>query len=306
METTSKGEKPAVLVVEDDKEERKMLEILFRDLGFRVDSCATYESAMRVVHKNEHDHMLVIVDIHLKGMKSGFDLVRAIKEAAGDRVISIVLTGDESNVVDQEAQMAGAYAVYYKAKDSVDRLVTFARHNPIWETMDKLAEDEMTKLDNFRQFRKKSMASLKTTKDRKHPEVLSIIFIDIDNFKVLNDQYGTTCGDEVIREVARTLKMHVRPSDYLCRKAGAGDEFLVLLPDTDEETAAKIGEKYAQQVGNTFVSYEEHFKVKFSVSFGAAQIRCEEIDDPGEGLTELIRRANVRLTKAKEVKKVGR
>lgn len=303
---TPRAEMPAVLIVEDDKDQRKMLEILFRDLNFHVNSCATYDSAIRAVHKSEFDHTLVIVDIHLKGPESGFDLVRVLKDTAGDRVVSIVWTGDDSHVVDEEAQNAGAYAVFYKARDSFDRLVTFARYNPVWGTMTKLAEDEMTKLDNFREFRKRSVASLKTARDRGHPKVLSLVFIDIDDFKVLNDTYGTTCGDDVIKEVARTLEKNVRPSDHLCRKAGAGDEFLVFLPDTDRETAIGIGQKYEHQVNDAYTTFKEQFRIKFSVSVGVAEVRYEEIGEPEVSLEELILRADVALKVSKKLKKVGR
>jgi diguanylate cyclase (GGDEF)-like protein len=74
----------------------------------------------------------------------------------------------------------------------------------------------------------------------------SIIILDIDRFKVVNDTYGHGVGDEVIRQLAGLIQLNARPEDALCR--AGGDEFLLLLPGTDTSDAAELAERLRQTV----------------------------------------------------------
>ncbi|MBI9096988.1 MAG: sensor domain-containing diguanylate cyclase [Spirochaetaceae bacterium] len=93
-------------------------------------------------------------------------------------------------------------------------------------------------------------------------EVFSILMIDLDNFKQVNDKYGHDAGDAVICEVSRLLKKNLRKIDYKSR--WGGEEFLVSLPRVDGEEALKIGKKLLQAVRETVI---EHHKIDIHVTF---------------------------------------
>jgi two-component system cell cycle response regulator len=82
---------------------------------------------------------------------------------------------------------------------------------------------------------------------RRHGRPLSVAIIDIDHFKSINDRYGHAAGDEVLVAVATALRTHLRAEDHLGRLGG--EEFLALLPDTDEDAGARVMEKLRSEVG---------------------------------------------------------
>src|SRR5690606_32752852 len=74
----------------------------------------------------------------------------------------------------------------------------------------------------------------------------AIIAMDIDHFKLVNDAYGHDMGDQVLKRVASAMRGNARPHDYLYRNGG--EEFILLLPDTDVDTAARVAERLRRRV----------------------------------------------------------
>lgn len=108
---------------------------------------------------------------------------------------------------------------------------------------------------------------------------LSIVIIDIDNFKQINDNYGHLVGDEVLRELANLIKKHIRVSDYLFRFGG--EEFIILLPHTDLKSALIVAEKIRKKV------QEQHFTskaIKITISCGISELK--NFDNPYADLEE--------------------
>lgn len=109
--------------------------------------------------------------------------------------------------------------------------------------------DRLTGLLNAQAFKDASDRVLQMAARYHHPTVLG--FIDLDNFKAINDTYGHAEGDRVLRTVAQTLHERARATDVVARLGG--DEFAVLLPQTDQEDARKmfsrIRDDLAKQVG---------------------------------------------------------
>jgi diguanylate cyclase (GGDEF)-like protein len=115
----------------------------------------------------------------------------------------------------------------------------------------------------------------------------SIIMMDVDNFKYINDTYGHKKGDEVLAKIAKTLKENLRKHDILIRYGG--EEFLVILSDTDLKTAKKIANKLLFDIENLF---DEH---KVTMSAGVSQI--EKSDN---NIYDSIKRADEKLYLAKK------
>ncbi len=99
---------------------------------------------------------------------------------------------------------------------------------------------------------------------------LSVLMLDIDHFKAVNDRYGHLAGDAVLRAVGRQLRETLRASDIPCRYGG--EEFLVVLPDTPPGGAARLAESLRQAFEQTPIRWErEHFTVTASVGVAAAR-----------------------------------
>ncbi|WP_172152779.1 MULTISPECIES: GGDEF domain-containing protein [Pseudomonas] len=118
---------------------------------------------------------------------------------------------------------------------------------------------------------------------------LALVFLDIDRFKSVNDQYGHDVGDCVLTGVAHRIKSHLRDSDSLCR--WGGEEFIILMPHTDLDQACLIAEKLrgllaAEPLTGT---------IGVTGSFGVAQWQ------PGQGLGELVHCADLMLYRAKKL-----
>lgn len=296
------SEKPVILMVDDDEEIRSMARTYFQEVhGHAFVAANGFEDAVRVIHDTP-GQMVAFVDIHLKGdSKSGLDLLRYIQEFASHRVVPYAFTGETSLLVETKALQAGAINVFHKSVDQIDRLVVYAEESLVARLVRRWAEDDLTGLDNFHGFRRAVLAELTTARDRpdeKHPEVFSLMFIDVDRFKQINDNHGHMIGDEALKAIASALRKSVRPTDHLCRKGG--DEFLVWLPGADEGRAREIGEALRGEVASHAVENEDGEPVSFTVSVGAAQLQRDEIgDDVDETLEELIVKANKKEIDAK-------
>jgi diguanylate cyclase (GGDEF)-like protein len=94
-------------------------------------------------------------------------------------------------------------------------------------------------------FRSRIAAAVEEADDRSQP--LALLFVDLDDFKGVNDELGHTAGDELLRQVADRLTAAVRADDLVCRYGG--DEFIVVCRDADERQAVEIAERIRDVVG---------------------------------------------------------
>lgn len=125
---------------------------------------------------------------------------------------------------------------------------------------------------------------------RRHLQPLSLLMLDIDHFKRVNDSLGHTAGDEVLKAVAASIKGQLRNVDMVFRYGG--EEFLILLSNTSREAAAMVGERlrYAAQAQDY---YAEGQLIELTVSLGCSTLL------PGESAESLLRRADSALYVAK-------
>ena len=85
-------------------------------------------------------------------------------------------------------------------------------------------------------------------RSKRYGTPMSVFILDIDNFKLINDQFGHIVGDNVLIEIAKILKTCVRTSDTVGR--WGGEEFLIILPHTDADSAFLVAEKMRKTLGN--------------------------------------------------------
>jgi two-component system, cell cycle response regulator len=125
--------------------------------------------------------------------------------------------------------------------------------------------DGLTNLANRKQL--DTLLSEELPRAQRHSRHLSLLMIDIDYFKKINDGYGHLTGDSVLRGLAATLQKRLRPNDKLARYGG--EEFCVILPETSLSSAVRIGDELRALIANhAFVA--EGQEVRVTISIGAA------------------------------------
>lgn len=123
-------------------------------------------------------------------------------------------------------------------------------------------------------------------------KLLSVLVLDVDFFKSVNDTYGHDAGDRVLKELAGRLRSSLRSSDLACRTGG--EEFVVVLPDTNLQTAERVGERVRKIVaGKPFLAAPGCY-LSVTVSLGVASLAG--VDDSAE---DLLKRADQALYRAK-------
>ncbi|XYD06912.1 sensor domain-containing diguanylate cyclase [Methylobacterium sp. NMS12] len=151
--------------------------------------------------------------------------------------------------------------------------------------------DALTRLPNRRAF--EAAGSRAWDAARRSHEPLSLLIVDADHFKRFNDRYGHQIGDEVLRGLAQRLSASVhRPPDLVCRVGG--EEFAVLLPDTDHAGALRIAERLHTEVAKLAIGAAGIGAGAITVSVGLASCVAEDT-----ALTGLYRRADEALYRAK-------
>jgi len=134
--------------------------------------------------------------------------------------------------------------------------------------------DGLTSINNRRSFDQLLLKEAERAMRFEHS--LSLLMIDIDDFKKINDTHGHLAGDQVLREVSGVLRHVLRSVDESARYGG--EEFVVLLPETTGEEATKLAERLRQRVGRLRIHYKQA-TLKLTISVGVAEITCPPSSD---------------------------
>ncbi len=145
--------------------------------------------------------------------------------------------------------------------------------------------DHMTNIYNRRYFFEIAESTITLLKRDKKP--ISIVMIDIDNFKSINDTYGHAMGDEVIKALPQKIIPCIRESDILARFGG--EEFILLLANSNRDNALIVSQKIRSIIEDTSVN-----GIKFTVSLGLSQINLDDVS-----LRDVIKKADEGLYQAK-------
>lgn len=127
---------------------------------------------------------------------------------------------------------------------------------------------------------------------RRENDIIAILFADLDGFKQINDNFGHSVGDEVLKEFGKNILATIRSSDIVGRVGG--DEFIFCLPRTTSEEALELGNRLVSVVNSTIYNHGEN-QIKLSVSIG---LFADEADEDKE-LVDFISKADAMLHEAK-------
>ncbi|MEP4890223.1 MAG: diguanylate cyclase [Aliiglaciecola sp.] len=173
----------------------------------------------------------------------------------------------------EEAQESLEYSVQERTLELEIALRELSETNN--ELEQQTRTDSLTGIRNRKHFDKKFQAEARRC--RRERSDLSLIMLDIDHFKNVNDTYGHVAGDEVIKHVAKVLKQNLkRTTDDACRYGG--EEFALILPNTDFDGARSLGEKLREIIENT-VTEVDGLQLKVTISVGVASTVVSGVDD---------------------------
>jgi diguanylate cyclase (GGDEF)-like protein len=259
------------------------------------------ESALEILEEQEVD--LILLDIMMPKI-DGYEVCKRVKQNEKTHDIPIIFITakmDEESI--EKAYDAGGMDYVtkpFKPKELFARIKTQLQLRVLIKELESsknalkyLSEtDPMTALYNRRYFNHTSKSIMELAKRDK--TALSVIMLDIDKFKEVNDTYGHNVGDDIIISLSNILLEVTRKSDLACRFGG--EEFILLLPETSLEGAIVIAEKIRKKVESTSLHLGDNREVNITVSLGVSQLDIQ--NDPN--MEYAIKRADVALYQAKE------
>lgn len=155
--------------------------------------------------------------------------------------------------------------------------------------------DGLTGLDNRRHFMERLRQELERSRRYGHP--LSLIMLDLDHFKRVNDEYGHLVGDEVLRRVAGILRENTRKTDVAGRYGG--EELVIALPESDLLPAVELAEKLRLLIAELVIGPESGLQ-NITASFGVVAYHPGHDTDMDLVLDELLKQVDIALYRAKE------
>lgn len=301
-----------VLVADDEEIVREMLYGYLTDEGYDADLAKDGPDAIEKISKKHYN--VVITDIRMPGA-NGMEVLRAAKEASEDTEV-IVMTAFSTEDLAIEAVRLGAYDYLKKPIDDLglfallvrqilqkqalarenQRLMSDLQHKNTElnsansQLMSMATTDPLTGVYNRRYI----LARLEQLhqQTRRYGDPFTLLMLDIDHFKTINDSYGHQVGDAVLKHFVNTVEEVIRGTDLFGRYGG--EEFLVLLYHTEPPQAIHTAERLRRSVAETpYRSGELEVECRVSVGLASAP------GDGAESPQELLRAADAALYQAK-------
>ncbi|HLE93533.1 MAG TPA: diguanylate cyclase [Sulfuricaulis sp.] len=298
---TPQAERVRVLVADDSRVIRKAITKILNN-EFDLVEVGDGEAAWDQLLRDESIQVLVS-DIEMPKL-DGYSLICRVRAAETERVRNvpiIVITGADDELTRERAFACGATDFIIKPIDGVQLLARTRAHAKLDQTTRKLEEtstaleeqsaiDPLTQLHSRRYFIQRGVQDLAYVK--RHNNDLSIIRVDIDNFRSIYKKYGDQTSDQILVWLAKILVSSSRKEDTVARIGGG--EFAVLAPSSGRMEAAVLCERMRTGVAvSPFTN--ESATIPLTISLGLASYGR----DPGETTEELLTLAEQRMTLAK-------
>jgi len=288
--------KQRILVVDDSPENLDILVSLLKN-DYMVAAARNGQKALQMAQKNPPD--LILLDI-IMPEPDGYEVCRQLKESEATRNIPVMFITALSEALDEvRAFSIGAVDFVSKpfqpivVKARVNTQMNLKKKSDMLEAL--AAIDGLTHIYNRRKF--DETLDLEWRRRTRNQNPLSLIMIDIDHFKLFNDNYGHAGGDECLKKVAEALKNALqRPGDFIGRYGG--EEFAVIIADSDADGAWHMAETLRQAVVDLNIPHGySPTGPHVTVSLGVATSRFPE---SGGSVEELIDAADKMLFASKK------
>ena len=261
-----------VLVIEDHPDQRDLLAIVLRREGYRV---VTAANGLEALEKLETEHVQIALSDIMMPKMDGFELIKRVRGNPGLKSLYLILItariqeGDRVRGLDLGADdyitKPFSFSELLARIRVGSRVVQYQKHLEYQTQIDSL-----TGLFNRRAFEKKIDEEFERSKRYHNP--LSVLLLDIDNFKSINDTYGHHGGDAALVRIAETFREKTRQSDFPSRYGG--EEFVLILPETDEVNAFQVASKIHDAIREcSFGTTARPFEITVSIGVSSTSAR---------------------------------
>jgi diguanylate cyclase (GGDEF)-like protein len=286
--------KNSLLIVDDDNISVKVLvDILSPE--YTIYTATNGQNAIEKAKEYKPD--LILLDIMMPDIDGYHTLSELKKDEETSKIPVVFLTGLNSD--EDEEKALSLNASDYITKPIKPMIVKLRVRNQIQivnqiRTIERLSLiDQLTGIPNRRCFDERLQMEWRRAKREQTP--VSLLMIDLDKFKRINDTYGHQQGDIVLQAVVKSLQQAFnRPADFAAR--WGGEEFIVLLPNTSLSGAMNVAEKIRMGVEKTEIPYYEGVIIKLTVSIGVNSL----IPEQDSSMNAFISNADKALYAAKE------
>ena len=286
-----------VLIVDDDALQCSHLAQVMREWDAEPFTAQTLADALRL-HKEARPD-LVLLDVMMPHI-DGYKLAQMFKRNS-TFVPIILLTALEDIDSKRRGLSAGADEFLTKPVNALElqiRMSSMLRIKRLADELEKvnkeLAElatvDPLTQVSNRRAVEQRLVHEFQRAKRYKHP--FTVILVDIDHFKSVNDNYGHPMGDKVLIEVAAAIRQSTRNTDMVARFGG--EEFIVLAPETPAAAGGLVADRIRQSISRRTTMKAEQGLPAVTASLGVASTELAVATE-----TELVARADQALYRAK-------
>ncbi len=275
-----------VLVVDDDPTLAQRYALLLEDAGMNV---ATVTRSMEIMPAMvDLNPDLILMDLYMPDC-SGTELARVIRQQDAYVSLPIMFLSSETNLDKQfEAMSLGGDDFLTKPiKDThlIKAVSNRAARSRLIHSL--MARDSLTGL--LKHTKIKEALEVEISRSRRQGTPLSFVMLDIDHFKRVNDSYGHLAGDRVIKSLGHLLRQRLRKTDIIGRYGG--EEFAVIMPDTDEDEALKVIDSV--RVGFSMIRhtwFEEQIACTFSAGIASAR-DFPEVNELNKAADDVLYRA---------------
>jgi len=291
-----------LLLIDDNELDRQAIIRTFKKTEWDITIAQACSASDGLEQFDSSDFDAVLLDYRLPDI-DGMEVLQLLNKHPHHHAAIIILTGASADDdLEREFIEAGAQDVLFKseiAHKHLTRAITHARARHVLERqlqeshqrLRALAEnDSLTGLANRYYFDESLRSAILRAK--RHNEQLALLFLDLDNFKFINDGLGHVIGDQVLKEVATRLLHVVRAGDIVCRLGG--DEFAILAHNFDsQESISQLAQRILDDLRRPILIGNNEHSISTSIGIAA-------YPDAGENASDLLKAADMAMYRAKQ------
>lgn len=267
-------------------------EVVGKILDIESKLAATYQQTDTLFQSNAGFES--VLDFEMKGLQQSSDMASsldALKVQVSERLASIDKALQKKQATDRAIKEVAEKnrhvfkSGFAKLKQELDQATKYSE-----ELEKKLNQDQLTGAYNRRAYDNRIEEEM--ARFLRYGTCFSLLLIDADKFKLINDNYGHAIGDKCLQEIIKRSLPLLRKNDMLARYGG--EEFVVIMPETDSNGAKEAAEKIRQTIEKIEFIYKKE-KVKVTVSIGVSQVK-----EGDKNHRQIFERADIAVYQAKE------